>query len=102
MHIVLGVLTLVAAAMTATAAVMGGGPGSVGISNPGSGLKQTTLTLDLASFIIGFIVGIAALWLSRVEWSAIPHAVITTLRTWRRNMIFFGLAVASAGVLLFY
>lgn len=101
MHIILAVLTLVAAAMTTVAAVSGSGSGP---GDPASahGLKASLLHLDLRSFLFGFIAGMAALWLARVEWAAIPQAILATLRTWRRNVIFFGLAVASAGVLLFY
>jgi hypothetical protein len=100
MQAVLGVLVLVAATLAAVAIGMGAGP-FVGAAWPVPGLGRG-LRFDAVSLALGFVAGIAAVWLARIPWAALPRAVLATILGWRRNAFFMGLAVLSAGVLLFY
>ncbi len=97
----LGVLALVAAALAAVAFALGAGP-FAGLSLSAPDLRYGPARLDAVSFVLGFTAGLAAIWLARIPWTALPRAFVAMVLGWRRNAFFMGLAVLSAGVLLFY
>jgi hypothetical protein len=101
MQRLLGLLAVTAAALLTLAIMIGAGP----FADQGwsaASLRGGHLTVDAVSFTFGFLSGLAAIWIVRIPWGALPRLIVAMLRGWRRNAVFLALACLSAGVLLFY
>ena len=97
----LGALTLVAAILLIAAAMVGAG--HLGSDAWGrASIKGANVTIDAVSCAVGFLAGLAAVWLAKVPWSAFPRFLLNLVPSLRRSAVLMALAVLSAGVLLFY
>lgn len=101
MERLLGGLAIVAAILLTTAFMLGAGPfASPAWTTPAA--PSARHSVDVISFVLGFVAALTAVGISRVPWGDIPRRILASILGWRRHAVLMGLAVISAGVLLLY
>lgn len=67
-----------------------------------AGLQLAGRAIDITSFALGLALGLSSWWLSRIPWRELPALARALLKSWRRNLLRVGVAIACIGILFFY